>query len=70
MEESKMDLNDFTSAENKKMTTENDIPTFNPPIGDAPKVGVDGKSKKAQTFTPLRHPTWIRDATTTRKRGW
>ncbi len=54
-----MDLNDFTSAENKKMTTENDIPTFNPPIGDAPKVGVDGKSKKAQTFTPLRHPTWI-----------
>ena len=47
-----MDLNDFTSAENKKMTTENDIPTFNPPIGDAPKVGVDGKSKKAQTFTP------------------
>ena len=28
-----MDLNDFTSAENKKMTTENDIPTFNPPIG-------------------------------------
>lgn len=34
------------------MTTENDIPTFNPPIGDAPKVGVDGKSKKAQTFTP------------------
>ena len=32
-----MDLNDFTSAENKKMTTENDIPTFNPPIGDAPK---------------------------------
>ncbi len=50
-----MDLNDFTSAENKKMTTENDIPTFNPPIGDAPKVGVDGKSKKAQTFTPLRH---------------
>ena len=49
-----MDLNDFTSAENKKMTTENDIPTFNPPIGDAPKVGVDGKSKKAQTFTPGR----------------
>ena len=47
-----MDLNDFTSAENKKMTTENEIPTFNPPIGDAPKVGVDGKSKKAQTFTP------------------
>ena len=47
-----MDLNDFTSAENKKMTTENDIPTFNPPIGDAPKVGVDGKSKKAQTCTP------------------
>lgn len=25
-----MDLSDFTSAENKKMTTENDIPTFNP----------------------------------------
>lgn len=47
-----MDMSDFTSAENKKMTTENDIPTFNPPIGDAPKVGVDGKSKKAQTFTP------------------
>ena len=39
-----MDLSDFTSAENKKMTTENDIPTFNPPIGGAPKVGVDGKS--------------------------
>lgn len=29
-----MDMSDFTSAENKKMTTENDIPTFNPPIGD------------------------------------
>ena len=28
MEESKMDMSDFTSAENKKMTTENDIPTF------------------------------------------
>lgn len=47
-----MDLNDFTNAENKKMTAENDIPTFTPPTGDAPKVGVDGKSKKAPTFTP------------------
>ena len=42
-----MDLNDFTSAENKKVSSENDIPTFTPPAGDAPKVGVDGKSKKA-----------------------
>ena len=47
-----MDLNDFTSAENKKVSSENDIPTFTPPAGDAPKVGVDGKSKKAPTFTP------------------
>ena len=47
-----MDLNDFTSAENKKVPSENDIPTFTPPAGDAPKVGVDGKSKKAPTFTP------------------
>ena len=47
-----MDLNDFTNAENKKMTAENDIPTFTPPTGDAPKVGVDGKSKKTPTFTP------------------
>ena len=53
-----MDLNDFTSAENKKVSSENDIPTFTPPAGDAPKVGVDGKSKKApfiytQLFSPL-----------------
>lgn len=47
-----MDLNDFTNAENKKMTAENDIPKFTPPTGDAPKAGVDGKSKKAPTFTP------------------
>ena len=33
-----MDLNDFTSAENKKVPSENDIPTFTPPAGDAPKV--------------------------------
>ena len=46
-----MDMSDFTSAENKKMTTENDIPTFNPPIGDAPKVGVDGKSTDTQQPT-------------------
>lgn len=47
-----MNLNDFTNAENKKMTAENDIPKFTPPTGDAPKAGVDGKSKKAPTFTP------------------
>ena len=52
-----MDLNDFTSAENKKVPSENDIPTFTPPAGDAPKVGVDGKSKKAPTSSI---PHWCR----------
>ena len=46
-----MDLNDFTSAENKKVPSENDIPTFTPPAGDAPKVGVDGKSKNCLLYT-------------------
>lgn len=64
-----MDLNDFTSAENKKVSSENDIPTFTPPAGDAPKVGVDGKSKKAPTLHPPQHPAWTRDATITRRRG-
>lgn len=47
-----MDLNDFTSAENKKMTTENDIPTFNPPIGDAPKVELMVRARRRRLLHP------------------
>ena len=65
-----MDLNDFTSAENKKMTTENDIPTFNPPKVMHQRWELMVRARRRRLLHPLRHPTWIRDATTTRKRGW
>lgn len=45
-----MDLNDFKTAE--KNTGVNGIPTFEPPTGNAPKIGADGKSQKVPTFTP------------------
>ena len=28
------------------------------------------RARRRRLLHPLRHPTWIRDATTTRKRGW
>lgn len=64
-----MDLNDFTSAENKKVSSENDIPTFTPPAGDARRWELTARARRLRLLHPPQHPAWTRDATITRRRG-
>ncbi len=49
-----MDLNHFTKWKTRKINNfENGYSTFNPPIGDISKGGVDGEQEGVDFQTPL-----------------